>query len=199
MCHIKRCTRHRHFYWWPSNSIDPIHSSLSHIDSSLSHIDNKVFQVLPDSDICQTPVVFINAWYVPPCGLSALQSQQNSIAFFLLPHWFSHSSVTSVLHSSCSLHHLLERFPPFSEYQDVFSALLTMSTFVNYSVPSWIPQPPPLLKIAEMVYSHWQEQMIEWGGHRIVPTLNVSYLCNYLYNADCFQGDKSDTLSEFFI
>jgi len=90
-------------------------------------------------------------------------------------------------------------FPAFSEYQDVFSASLPTSTFANYSVPSWIPQPPSLLKIAKTIYPHWKERRIERGGHRIVPTLNVSYFCNYLYNSDRFQGDESDTLNESYV
>ena len=65
-------------------------------------------------------------------------------------------------------------FPAFSEYQDVFSVSLPTSIFANYSPPSWIPTPPALLRIAKAIYPYWKERRIERGGHRIIPTLNVS-------------------------
>lgn len=73
-------------------------------------------------------------------------------------------------------------FPAFSEYQDVFSAPLLPSTFASYSLPSWIPSQPALLKIAKTIYPHWKERRIERGGHRIIPTLNVraSLVCEAL-------------------
>jgi enhancer of polycomb-like protein len=66
-------------------------------------------------------------------------------------------------------------FPTFSEYQDVFSAPLTISVFANYSPPSWIPNAPLLSRIAKAIYPYWKECRIERGGHRIIPTLNVRF------------------------
>lgn len=85
------------------------------------------------------------------------------------------------------LHHSLETgmpFPAFSDYQDVFSAPLTPAMFAAYSIPSWIPQPQQLLRLARTIYPYWRERRIERAGHRIIPSLN---------------GDESDTLNESYI
>ncbi|KAF5321443.1 hypothetical protein D9619_000083 [Psilocybe cf. subviscida] len=85
------------------------------------------------------------------------------------------------------LHHSLETgmdFPPFADYQDVFSAPLTVPMFATYAVPSWIPPPATLLKMAKTVYPYWKERRIERGGNRIIPVLN---------------GDESDILNEYYI
>jgi enhancer of polycomb-like protein len=52
--------------------------------------------------------------------------------------------------------------------------MLTPDTFAAFAVPSSIPQPPQLLRFAKVVYPYWKERRIERGGHRIIPTLNVS-------------------------
>lgn len=85
------------------------------------------------------------------------------------------------------LHHGLENgmdFPPFLEYQDVFSAALPTSVFANYSIPSWIPTPAALSRTAKTIYPYWKERRIERGGHRIIPILNA---------------DESDTLNESYV
>ncbi|KAF4622202.1 hypothetical protein D9613_009361 [Agrocybe pediades] len=85
------------------------------------------------------------------------------------------------------LHHGLEtgmEFPAFSDYQDVFSSALPSNMFATYTVPSWIPAPAALLKIAKAVYPYWKERRLERGGHRIIPTLN---------------GDEADTLNESYV
>ena len=66
-------------------------------------------------------------------------------------------------------------FPAFADYQDVFSTPLAPSVFATFIPPSWIPEPQTLLRIAKTVYPHWKERRIDRGGHRIIPTLNVSY------------------------
>jgi hypothetical protein len=65
-------------------------------------------------------------------------------------------------------------FPAFSEYQDAFSSGLSPSVFASYTVPSWIPAPANLVRIARAIYPYWKERRMERGGHRIIPTLNVS-------------------------
>lgn len=75
-------------------------------------------------------------------------------------------------------------FPAFSDYQDTFSNDLPASIFATFVVPSWIPKPPQLLRIARTVYSYWKERRVERHCHRIIPTLN---------------GDESDTLNESYI
>jgi len=85
------------------------------------------------------------------------------------------------------LHHSLETgmaFPAFSEYQDTFSSSLPPTTFAAFSVPSWIPSPSNLSRIARVVYPYWKERRLERGGHRIIPTLN---------------GDETDTSNESYI
>jgi enhancer of polycomb-like protein len=66
-------------------------------------------------------------------------------------------------------------FPVFSEYQDVFTVPLPTSIFATYSPPTWIPNPPALLKLAKAIYPYWKERRIERGGYRIIPTLNVCF------------------------
>ncbi|KAF9005081.1 enhancer of polycomb-like-domain-containing protein [Cyathus striatus] len=86
------------------------------------------------------------------------------------------------------LHHSLETgmtFPAFSDYQDVFSVPLPPNMFSCFAVPSWVPPPNTLLKIARVVYPYWKERRLERNGHRIIPTLNFdegdtpneSYIC----------------------
>jgi enhancer of polycomb-like protein len=65
-------------------------------------------------------------------------------------------------------------FPAFSEYQDTVSSPLQPTTFAAFSVPSWIPSPSNLSRIGRVVYPYWKERRLERGGHRIIPTLNVS-------------------------
>ncbi|EAU90006.2 NuA4 histone acetyltransferase subunit [Coprinopsis cinerea okayama7 len=75
-------------------------------------------------------------------------------------------------------------FPPFSEYESIFSSPLTPATFAAYTVPSWIPQPPHLLRLARIIYPYWRERRLERQGHRIIPTLNF---------------DETDTTNESYI
>ena len=67
-------------------------------------------------------------------------------------------------------------FPPFSDYQDVFSSPLPVSMLVAFGVPAWMPPPAQLLRLAKAIYPHWRERRTERGGHRIIPTPNVSPL-----------------------
>ncbi|KAH0835627.1 enhancer of polycomb-like-domain-containing protein [Lanmaoa asiatica] len=85
------------------------------------------------------------------------------------------------------LHHGLDgmTFPPFSDYQDIFAVPLPPSMFANFIVPTWIPPPAQLLRLAKAIYPYWRERRIERGGHRIIPVLNFdeadvineSYIC----------------------
>ncbi|KAJ7035651.1 enhancer of polycomb-like-domain-containing protein [Mycena alexandri] len=75
-------------------------------------------------------------------------------------------------------------FPPFSDYQETFAAPLVQADFAAFVVPSWIPPPSTLLRIARAVYPHWKERRLEREGHRIIPILN---------------GDENDTLNESYI
>ena len=74
------------------------------------------------------------------------------------------------------LHHALENgmpFPPFTDYQDTFSAPLSPSMFADFITPSWLPAPAHLLRLARLVYPHWRERRLEAGGKRIIPAVNV--------------------------
>ncbi|KAJ3827745.1 enhancer of polycomb-like-domain-containing protein [Lentinula raphanica] len=86
------------------------------------------------------------------------------------------------------LHHSLEsgqmHFPDFSEYQEVLSVPLPPATFASYSPPSWLPQPPHLVRLARIVYPYWKERCLERAGRRIIPALNF---------------DESDTLNESYV
>jgi enhancer of polycomb-like protein len=64
-------------------------------------------------------------------------------------------------------------FPAFSEYEDVFSTPLPATTFATYMIPSWMPAPAALLKIAKALYGHWKGRKLGRKGHPIIPTLNV--------------------------
>ncbi len=65
-------------------------------------------------------------------------------------------------------------FPPFSDYQDTFANHLQPDMFAVYSVPEWVPQPPQMYRYARLIYPYWRERRLERGGHRIIPTVNVS-------------------------
>ncbi|PIL36867.1 hypothetical protein GSI_00557 [Ganoderma sinense ZZ0214-1] len=85
------------------------------------------------------------------------------------------------------LHHGLEQgapFPPFSDYQDTFAFSLHPNMFAVYSVPSWIPVPPQMLRYARIIYPYWRERRQERDGHRIIPAVNL---------------DESDTKNESYI
>jgi enhancer of polycomb-like protein len=83
-------------------------------------------------------------------------------------------------------------FPAFSEYQDVFASPLTAATFATFYVPTWIPQPQQLLRIARTVYPYWKERRIERAGHRIIPTLNVrSGSSSYIPTSDHFNSSTN--------
>ncbi|KAF8621954.1 hypothetical protein AX15_007385 [Amanita polypyramis BW_CC] len=85
------------------------------------------------------------------------------------------------------LHHGLENgmsFPPFSDYQETFTSSLPPAMFSNYSVPSWVPQPQSLARIAKVIYPYWKERRMEREGHRIIPVLN---------------NDETDTQNESYI
>ncbi|KAF9264627.1 hypothetical protein L218DRAFT_234186 [Marasmius fiardii PR-910] len=85
------------------------------------------------------------------------------------------------------LHHSLETgmaFPPFSDYQDTFSAPLPPSMFTSFTLPPWLPSSAQLTRIARTVYPYWKERRLERSGHRIIPVLNF---------------DESDTMNESYI
>jgi enhancer of polycomb-like protein len=85
------------------------------------------------------------------------------------------------------LHHGLESgmaFPPFTDYQEAFSSPLPPSMFATFTVPTWIPQPALLLRLAKVIYPYWRDRRIERKGHRIIPILNF---------------DESDVLNESYI
>jgi len=70
-------------------------------------------------------------------------------------------------------------FPPFSDYQEVFSSPLPPSMFATFTVPTWIPQPAQLLRLAKVIYPYWRDRRIERKGHRIIPDLNVSIIFSF--------------------
>ena len=92
-------------------------------------------------------------------------------------------------------------FPPFSDYQETFSAPLAPANFTTFTVPIWVPTPSQLTRIARVIYPYWRERRTERGGHRIIPTLNVSYLRSRLVRLTNFflQFDETDTQNESYI
>ncbi|KAL0573518.1 Enhancer of polycomb-like protein 1 [Marasmius crinis-equi] len=85
------------------------------------------------------------------------------------------------------LHHSIETgmaFPPFTDYQDTFSSPLTPSTFVSFTLPSWLPSSADLSQMARTIYPYWKERRLERSGHSIIPILNF---------------DEGDTLNESYV
>lgn len=70
-------------------------------------------------------------------------------------------------------------FPDFSNYQDTFANELSPTHFSTFKVPSWVPPPSQLLRIARLIYPHWKERRLERGGLRITPILNVRSPSHY--------------------
>ena len=66
--------------------------------------------------------------------------------------------------------------------------------FSIFTVITWTPQPPQMLKFAIAIYPCWKEQRIERGGHPIILVVNVSTLSLIsviaILNASC---DHSST------
>ena len=83
-------------------------------------------------------------------------------------------------------------FPPFSDYQETFSAPPAPVNFTTF-IPIWVPTPFQVTCIARVIYPHWHKQCTE-QGHQIIPTLNVSYLWTCLVQLIKFflQFDKTD-------
>jgi enhancer of polycomb-like protein len=93
-------------------------------------------------------------------------------------------------------------FPAFSDYQDTFSTSLLPTTFATFSLPPWLPLSNQLVRIARVIYPHWKERRLERGGHRIIPTLNVS-VQNLRFDPiltllSC-QFDETDTSNESYV
>ena len=92
-------------------------------------------------------------------------------------------------------------FPPFSDYQETFSAPLSPSIFTTFTVPPWVPTPSQLTRIAKVIYPYWRERRTERGGHRIIPVLNASCPLYFIVPRADFlaQFDETDTQNESYI
>jgi len=86
-------------------------------------------------------------------------------------------------------------FPPFSDYQDIFSSPLPPCIFASFIVPVWIPPPVQLLCLAKAIYPYWRECRIKRGGHRITPFLNVSTHSCPTFSAWHISSSTRQTLS----
>ncbi|KAJ7443033.1 hypothetical protein B0H11DRAFT_2093182 [Mycena galericulata] len=75
--------------------------------------------------------------------------------------------------------------PDFSSYHHFFVKPLPADTFASYAIPTWIPPPGLLVRIARTIYPHWKQRRSLLSGRRIRPTLNCdegnfldeSYIC----------------------
>ncbi|KAL4262295.1 Enhancer of polycomb-like protein [Pleurotus pulmonarius] len=75
-------------------------------------------------------------------------------------------------------------FPAFTEYQETFASPMHPSYFATFAVPTGIPPPALLVRLARSIYPHWKERRLERGGLRIIPALH---------------GDETDTLNESYV
>lgn len=75
-------------------------------------------------------------------------------------------------------------FPAFTEYQETFASPMHPSYFATFAVPTGIPPPAVLVRLARLIYPHWKERRLERGGLRIIPALH---------------GDETDTLNESYV
>ncbi|KAF7297293.1 Enhancer of polycomb-like protein [Mycena indigotica] len=75
--------------------------------------------------------------------------------------------------------------PDFEFFTGFFLEPLSPSLFASFSVPSWIPPPAQLVRIARTIYPHWRHRRTLVSGRRIQPALNFdesdfpneSYIC----------------------
>lgn len=66
-------------------------------------------------------------------------------------------------------------FPPFADYEDVFTSPLTQKQFAAYSVPKWVPPPSVFVDVARAIYPHWRARRLQLGGRQIIPSINVRF------------------------
>ena len=84
-------------------------------------------------------------------------------------------------------------FPPFSDYQDTFAAPLPAEMFAMYSLPSWIPPAQQMLRYSRIIYPYWRERRQDRGGHRIIPTVNVSKRIDLVFSTLTISAPFSST------
>ena len=91
-------------------------------------------------------------------------------------------------------------FPPFSEYQGIFSNKLSPNMLAVFSVLSWIPQSQQLIHFPMAIYLYWKECRIKRGGHCIIPTWpqGKSYALS-LSETFSLSYDKSDIKNESYM
>ena len=91
-------------------------------------------------------------------------------------------------------------FPPFSDYQETFSAPLAAANFTMFIVPIWVPTPSQLTCMSRVIYPYWCKRCTE-RGHRIIPILNVSYSWSRLVRLTKFflPFKETDTRNESYM
>ncbi|KAF7307766.1 Enhancer of polycomb-like protein [Mycena kentingensis (nom. inval.)] len=75
--------------------------------------------------------------------------------------------------------------PEFDFFERFFLEPLPPTMFATYTVPSWVPQPALLVRIARTIYPHWKHRRALLDGCRIQPAINFdesdfaneSYIC----------------------
>ncbi|KAF8587580.1 hypothetical protein K439DRAFT_810742 [Ramaria rubella] len=66
-----------------------------------------------------------------------------------------------------------DHFPSFDNYYNFLATPLPPSTFASFEVPSNLPPPEQMVKLAKAIYPWWKDRRMERNGHRIVPQLHV--------------------------
>ena len=93
------------------------------------------------------------------------------------------------------LHHALNS-PPFTDYQDTFSAPLSPSIFADFITPSWLPVPDHILRLTRVVYPASRGRRQKGYTCRYRPSFLPS---RFILILTTFQLDETDTRNESYV
>ena len=68
---------------------------------------------------------------------------------------------------------MLQSIPPFSFFEPFMASPLPPSTFATFTVPSDIPEPDKLFRLAQSIHPHWHMRRVDRKGRPIIPDINL--------------------------
>lgn len=68
---------------------------------------------------------------------------------------------------------MLQSIPSFSLFEAFMASPLPPSTFATFNVPSDIPEPDKLFRLAQSIHPHWHMRRVDRKGRPIIPDINL--------------------------